>query len=250
MMVGKNGKEAKDATEMKDLKDLAKQLDSFKRDIGAELRDLKESMDFCSNACDGVKGLTAEIAALRKEVKKLTKSNNSLEAENARLSLKVNEMEQYQRMNNLEIKGIPDESDPVEIIKQLGEVIGETIQEDDVDTCHWVPTAKQGERNIIVRFVRRSKRNAVLAKSRKKKVNSTDLGFQPGKPVFVNEHLTQQNKRLLGLAVQKKKEAQWKFVWTADCKIFARQQEKSAAIRIAVPADLEKIQSPVTQSSS
>lgn len=121
---------------MKDLKDLAKQLDSFKRDIGAELRDLKESMDFCSKACDGVQGLTAEIAALRKEVKKLTKSKNSLEAENARLSLKVNEIEQYQRMNNLEIKGIPDESEPVEIIKQLGEVIGETIQDDDVDTCH------------------------------------------------------------------------------------------------------------------
>lgn len=106
-----------------------------------------------------------------------------------------------------------------------------------------MPTAKQGERNIIVRFVRRSKRNVVLAKSRKTKVNSTALGFQPGIPVFVKEHLTQQNKRLLGLTVQKKKEAQWKFVWTADCKIFARKHEKSPAIRIAVPADLEKIQS-------
>lgn len=29
----------------------------------AELRDLKESVNFCSNACDRVKGLTAEMAA-------------------------------------------------------------------------------------------------------------------------------------------------------------------------------------------
>ncbi|KAH9379764.1 hypothetical protein HPB48_006354 [Haemaphysalis longicornis] len=188
MMVGKNGKDARDATEVKDLKDLAKQLDSFKRDAGAELRDLKESMDFFSKACDGVQGLMAEIAALRKEVKKLTKSKYSLEAENARLSLKVNEIEQYQRMNNLEIKCNPDESEPVEIIKQLGEVIGETIQEYDVDTCHWVPTAKQGERNIIVRFVRRSKRNAVLAKLRKTKewwtpwTSPSEASWKPWKP--------------------------------------------------------------------
>lgn len=203
--MGKDSKETRDETELKDLKDLAKQLDSFKRDMRVELRELKESMNFCSDACDGVKGLTAEIAALRKEVKKLTEYNNTLEAENTRLSQKVNELEQYQRMNNLEIKGVPDEGDPMTVIKQLGAVVGESIQEEDVDTCHWVPTAKKGVRNIIVRFVRRSKRNELLAKSRKKKVDSAALGFQPGKPVFVNEHLTQQNKKLLGLAVQKKK---------------------------------------------
>lgn len=38
----------------------------------------------------------------------------------------------------------------------------------DIDACHWARTQQSGVQNIIVRFVRRSKRNDVVNKCREK----------------------------------------------------------------------------------
>lgn len=149
------------------------------------LRELKYSVNFCSTACDGVKGLTKDIADLRAEIKELGKLNVHLKAENERLSQRVNELEQYQRANNLEIKGVPGGNDVMTVIKSIGVAVGESISESDIDTCHWVSTAQTGVKNIVVRFVQRMKRNRVHMKARKKHLTCEDLGL--------TEHLTQQN---------------------------------------------------------
>lgn len=52
----------------------------------------------------------------------------------------------------------------------------EEVSEDDVDICHRVPTARHDVSNIIVRFVQRTKRNALLSKAKKVKIDSAALG--------------------------------------------------------------------------
>lgn len=69
-----------------------------------EFKSLKKSMQHCSDSCDDAVQLTKYIKVVTKEVKELTKSNQALKEENRRLAQRADELEQYSRANNLEIK--------------------------------------------------------------------------------------------------------------------------------------------------
>ncbi|KAH7932730.1 hypothetical protein HPB49_001788 [Dermacentor silvarum] len=165
----------------KEIKDLSKQLEAFKRDMRTELRELKESVKYCVDTCDEVSELKKEFLSLSDEIKQLLKENSTLKDQNEKLTQKIEELEQYHRMNNLEIKGIPktDKTDDVmKIFEKVGEALEESIQERGIDTCHWVPTPKPDVHNIVVRFVHRRKRDELLAKARKKWLTCKDLGLE------------------------------------------------------------------------
>ncbi|KAH7959639.1 hypothetical protein HPB49_012659 [Dermacentor silvarum] len=181
------GKDAgKQDTSLKELRDLAKALETFRRDIRAETREikdgiseLKDGVSYCTDICNDVKDTAAEIKNLRMEMQQLLKQNMDLKAENAKLTQRCEELEQYQRLNNLEVKGAPTGSNPLTVIKKIGVSVGECVEDDDIDTCHWVRTPKPGVQNIIVRFVRRSKRNALLSKnSRAAPITSRDEWYK------------------------------------------------------------------------
>ncbi|KAH9380010.1 hypothetical protein HPB48_006172 [Haemaphysalis longicornis] len=147
------------------------------------------------------KAIGAGLKALRQEIAHLLEANEALQDENKRLTRRVDELEQYTRLNNLEIKGISSDEDPVDVVKKIGDVLKEPVSSHDIDTCHRIPTRKPGETNIVVRFVRRDKRHALLAKARKQKLTTKQLGLSQANAVYVNEHLTQANKQLLGAAI-------------------------------------------------
>lgn len=208
-------------------KEMTKAFEDFKRELRLELRGLKEKFE--------------GIGEITKQLQEVLKENRELRAQNMKLTNKLEELEQYQRSNNVEIKGIPLEGEPVAIIKQIGVVIQEEVTEADIDVCHRVPTAGHDESNIIVRFTRRTKRNAFLSEAKKSKLDAKKLGFQSPSRVYVNEHLTRYGKQLLGATLQRKKELRWKFVWSAGGKVFARKDENSPVLRIACISDTEKM---------
>ncbi|KAH7979755.1 hypothetical protein HPB49_010860 [Dermacentor silvarum] len=222
-------------------KDLGKAFEDFKREIRAELRSFKQSVEHCSESCDSVNALTLEMKTLREELVATRNSNEKLAAENKQLQMKIEELEQYSRANNLEIKGAPDEGEPFDTVQKICVAVGEPLARDDVDICHRVGTNKTGVKNIVVRFVRREKRNAVLAKSKKARLSTTAIGFRTTGPIYVNEHLTRQDKQLLGAANAKKREVGWRFVWTHGGKIFARKSESSDMLMIACREGLDKM---------
>lgn len=222
-------------------KDIMKALEDFKREMRLELRSVKDSVKFCSDTCDETKVIGADLKALRQEIASLVKANETLLNENKRLTRRVEELEQYTRLNNLEIKGIRSDADPVDIVEKIGDVLNEPVSSHDIDTCHRIPTRNPGETNILVRFVRRDKRHAFLAKARKQKLTTNQLGLSETNAVYVNEHLTKANKQLLGAAIARKKEVAWKFVWTSSGKVFARKDEHTDAVRIQDLTDLAKM---------
>lgn len=223
-------------------KDFTKALEDLRRELRADLRGLKESVKFCNDTCDGVNSIKNDMKALRNDIIKLTKENQDLAAENGILLAKVDELEQYQRSNNLEIKGVPAQGDATDVVKRIGALLDEPVNDADIDICHRVSTFKQDEKNIIVRFVQRTKRNKLLEKAKKARFTtaSLDYGGTPT-PIYVNEHLTSRNKKLLGTAIAQKRRAGWKFVWCAGAKVFARKNETSEVLKITCLADVEKI---------
>lgn len=236
-------------SDIKDIKEVGKLIENLKRDLRTEMRELKDSIKYCSDTCDDVKGLSKEIAALREEVREMTTLNRKLKTENERLSQRIDELEQYQRMNNLEIRGITEQTDPIKVVERIGQCVGATISPTDIDTCHWVQTPKAGTKNIIVRFVQRSKRDEVFTLARKKRLNAATLGYQTTNNVFVNEHLTQANKKLLAAAKQRKREVTWKYVWTSKGKVCARRDDNTPVLRITSLDDLSKM-TPVEQTGT
>lgn len=226
----------------KDNKELAKALDDLRREIRADLRTVKDSVKFCNDTCDGVKEIRDEMKELRKEIQELSKRNEELTAENNRLSTKVEELEQYQRSNNLEIKGVPAEGDPYDVVQSIASILDVPISDHDIDLCHRVPTFKPNEKNIIVRFVRRAQRNKILEKAKKQRLTTRDLDYGGLVcPVYVNEHLISQNKKLLGAAIAQKKKVGWKFVWSSNGKVFARKDVNADALKITSMTDVDRI---------
>lgn len=223
-------------------KEITKAVDDLRRELRVDLRNIKDSVKNCSDTCDSVNEIKKEIQEIRKEMQKLTKQNEELSSENRRLSEKIEELKQHQRSNNIEIKGVPDEGDPYDIVKRIGTILDEPITDSDIDVCHRVPSFKTSDKNIIVRFVQRSKRDKLLQKSKKHRFTTKDLDYGGNNhPVYLNEHLTGSNKRLLGAAISKKKSVGWKFVWSSGGKDFARKTENENVIRIACLSDVEKI---------
>ncbi|KAH7940750.1 hypothetical protein HPB49_005149 [Dermacentor silvarum] len=99
-------------------KEFMKALEYFKREMRLELRSVKDSVKFCSDTCDETKAIGADVKALLQEIGELIKINETLQNENRRLTRRVEDLEQYTRLNNLEIKGIKSDEDPADIVKK------------------------------------------------------------------------------------------------------------------------------------
>lgn len=127
-----------------------------------------------------------------------------------------------------------------DIVKRIGALLEEPVDDADIDICHRVATFKPNEKNIIVRFIQRTKRNKILQKAKKKRITTASLDFGGAvSPIYINEHLTSLNKKLLGTAIAQKRKVGWKFVWCSGGKIFARKDENSDVIKVSCLSDVE-----------
>lgn len=221
---------------------------AIERELRKEIRDLKSSVSFLNEEVEKLKGenidLTRDNKSLRSINEKLTTECESLRKQMSHQDQRITASEQYSRKCNLEIKGIPKlaNEDLPSTLHEIGALLNVPILKDDVEKCHRVP-AKNATSipNIVVQFKSRSKRDSVLQKAKKTRISTQDLGHSSNTPVFINEHLCPVLKQLLGMAIAKKKTANWKFVWTNDGRILARKDENSHVLHIREACDIEKI---------
>lgn len=229
------------------------ELADFQREFRKEMREIKASMTHMNKEFEDMRKDCAEVkkenAALKASNEKLLQEIALLKIQLHENSLRVTAQEQYSRNKNIEVRGIPHETTEnlEDILSKVGGALGEPIQKDDVEICHRVPTRNTAEdcteQNIVVTFSRRAKRDAILEKARKTRLTADDIGYTTKNPVYINEHLCPQVKKLLGMTIAKKKELGWRFAWSRDGKVFARQIENSKLVRIACEADLAKMRS-------
>ncbi|KAM7297946.1 uncharacterized protein ISCGN_023097 [Ixodes scapularis] len=217
------------------------------RVIRTELKGVQESMTFMNTTVEEIRGnfqtAMRENANLKKDYANLCLKCDAMEEELKKCQERLTHCEQYSRNGNIEIKGVEkrNQENLYDMLDKLGGAIGEPITCADIAACHRVPTRDAEKSNIIVQFMNRKKRDAVLGKSKKKRLINSDLGVPSQAPIFVNEHLCATLKRILGMAVTKKRQCNWKFVWVQNGKILARKAEHAPIITIASEADLVKI---------
>ncbi|KAH7960357.1 hypothetical protein HPB49_018922 [Dermacentor silvarum] len=185
------------------------------------------------------------VESLRQYNASLIVENKVLKAQNAALSHEVAHMEQYSRINNVEIKGIPvtEGEDCAAIMQTIGDKIACKLAPSDLDVVHRVATVKAGAKNLLARFCSRSKKAEFVSKARKPKLCLKDIGLSgaANSHVYINDHLTPENKALFPQALLLKKVNNWKFLFTDNCQIKARWTTESKVFSITCEADLSKI---------
>lgn len=208
-------------------------LDERVINIEKEQQEQVKSLDFVYGELETIKSnyesLQADVLNIKSE---LPESD----------SKRVKDESNFSKM--LEIKGIPEtpKEDLQLLIQKLAICL--TVECPAIDKIFRVGKKdgyKTGHRPILLKFVSTIERDNFLAK--KKRLSSDDLGFKLtlASQVYINEHLPSSVRKLLGMTAVKRKEQDYKYLWTRNGRIFVRKSQNSDKIEILSQEDLLKL---------
>ncbi|KAL4716427.1 hypothetical protein ACJJTC_015855 [Scirpophaga incertulas] len=174
------------------------------------------------------------------------------------LKIELNERDQELLLNDVEFTCIPEQKGEglQHIVITLASKIGVTLGPEDVVCATRVGRPPEAglsgaaarPRPIVVRLVRRALRDDLLRAARVRRTVTTDGVGLPGAPgrFYVNERLTRANRALFRQAREAGRRHGWRFIWTRDGRIFARQHPGPDASRhrLRTQSDLDRIFGP------
>lgn len=215
------------------------------KSIKSELSSLKDSLDMAheliNNFSDKVNNLESRIVKVEKVACQLP----SLQTEIERLSREALDRDQWARANNVEIRGIPQKKNEnlYEIAQKISSLGDFNFKKEEINYIARIPTrVPSAEKSIVIAFNSRYTKEEFVASSRKcKRFELSNLGFSSSGNFYVNDHLTQANKTLLGKARALAKEKNFQYIWVKHCKIMARKSDTSPIFFIKSENDLLKI---------
>lgn len=237
---------------------LVRVVEEFKNDVFGEIKafrseitELANSMQFLSDKVDSANSLMHDI---KKELSEIKKENLQIHAKNKQMSKelielqdRVRNLEQYSRRNNIEISGIPSSpnEDVKTILQDVGAAIGLEMQPGEVTAAHRIPTfRKDRSPSMVVQFRERSIRDVWIAKFREKKTLTAyqvNKQFPQQQRVYINEHLSPDNKQFLSSLKRKCRELNYAFVWCREGKFFVRKNEGGKVQRVVSFHEIENL---------
>lgn len=231
-------------------------LEPFKKDVLKEIKqhsnqmdDFRTSVEFLSKSMDEAKVI---MTAIRKDYADLKKQNEELRLKNGELTEtvdnlkeRVRELEQYSRRNNIEISGVPAtaKENTLALVKDIGAAIGQQVEESQLMAAHRVPSFNsRRDPSLVIQFQNRMVRDKWLSSYREKRTllaNEVNPNFTANR-VFINEHLSQENKLFLRKLKLKCKDSGFKYVWFREGKFFIRKSDGEKCHRVVKLQDLGK----------
>jgi hypothetical protein len=212
--------------------------------INLQLTKLNETLAELNNKLSAVE---AENAALKVECTELRTENKILATKVNNLEREIGDIQQYSRNRNVELLGIPitKNEDVYEILSSVAGALGVPYNRNDISVAHRLPAPKGKTPSIVAQFISRSTRAVWINMAKQKKIQTTDLAasLRPS-PVFVVEHLTPQNRRLLGYAKACVREQLLAFAWSREGKIFVRKTADAPARRVFTSNDVDGVARP------
>lgn len=246
------------------MEDLVDEIRLFKDEMRAvreEMQALRSKVEDFTSAikrCDErIDGLASRMDDLERiQCDKVSAYTLSLERSIVDLKMDLNDREQEMLRNDIEIAGIPEVGGEgtVHIVLTVADKLGVTVTDMDIVSAERVGpprVATSGEmgprpRPITVRFTRREPRDQLLAAARVRRRVTTegmDLTVTP-RPFYVNERLTRSNRQIFRITKEASVRKGWRYVWTRDGRIYARQQHGSTRHRVRSEDDLIRVFGP------
>lgn len=193
---------------------------------------------------DQMKTLNATIAAMRTDILSRDESINKLKLENASLISETNalkkaldDIEQYQRRDNLVISGLPGsfadatgatddglhesfDSCIKKVIAFCKDKLGCDISSGDISTAHKLPSTGS-QRPMIVRFSTRHVRDRVYQS--RTKLKDQNRNSPANSRIYINEDLAPLTRKLFAAARRKQGSHGIESVWTMNCHVHIRR---------------------------
>lgn len=226
--------------------DIFEEIKTFRKEIS----ELQESMNFLSNSVDTANGLMKSmqesVVSLNKETKELRAENKELKAEVEEMREKMRALEQYSRRTNVEISGIPQTAgeNPIQIVKDVGKVLNIVVEESQIAAAHRIPSFKRDRvPSMVVQFQQKATRDVWITKYKEKKtVDAKEVNSAfPSQKVFINEHLSPENKVFLAKLKAKSRELGYEYSWCRDGKFFVRKSSGERCRRINNQRELDQL---------
>ncbi|XP_045455953.1 uncharacterized protein LOC123665736 [Melitaea cinxia] len=212
--------------------------------IKDDLSDLKQSVEMAHQRTDKLFDKVQSLEAKVKDVEKIASDIPIIQKEIARLNSELEERDQWARANNVEIKGIPQKKDEnlYSLVQNIGNCVNFPIKKEDINYIARVPTRSPNmAKPIIICFNNRYMKEDLVAVARKHNLNISDIGYSSSSTFYINDHLTQHYKSLLGKAKSRAKEVGFKYIWVKHSKIMARKTDSSPVFFIKNEKDLARI---------
>lgn len=204
--------------------------------------------------------INAQLENLKSSLAEKTNTINSLQKENGHLRESMERLEDHLRQteqqvlaNDVDIVGVPEAKGEtvVHVVLSLARKLGVTMSENEIVSADRVGAARDDatgrlrSRPIAVRLVRRAVRDDLLRAARVRRgVTTADAGLTgESRRFYVNERLTRENRQLFLRAREIGQRLHWRFVWSKDGRVYARQHqnEDSPRHRLRSEADLVRV---------
>lgn len=254
--------------EMSDFQSFVMEMRAFRDEIRNEIRanrlETKRLNDSLTTLAGKIADCENRLNNIDDRVAKLENCSSnknldtpSLAVEISQLKAELNDRDQDLLLSDIEVTCIPEQKGEnlMHIMSVMASKLGVSLSEHDVISAVRVgrvldatqpqaPTVSR-PRPIVVRLAHRAIRDKLLEAIRTRRGTTTEGLALPGKPCrfFINERLTKQNRQLFRKARDQSRELGWRYVWTRDGKIFARQHpgNDSPRHRLRTEADLVRV---------
>lgn len=204
-------------------------------------KSLGESLNSCHEKLDEnnamIKSLDLKIAECHNKVNEVTAKCQNLEEENLELKSEINKLQQYSRLNCIDVFGVPEPADEniMSTVMLIARALSVQITMQDIDCCHRVNRKRESAepRGMIIKFVSRWKKDEFVNARRVRRnlcagdVFSECAGQTGKRPIYIHNSLSSGNRVLYNKCREFKKCNNIKFLWIRNGKILMRQSEKS-----------------------
>lgn len=197
-----------------------------------DLDEIKKSLSALTAEMQKISTQQQTLMELTREVKELKRENDDKNKKIMALENRLADLEQYTRLNDLIITGLevrprtyaraaaenrePNDEDLVSVEQQVVQFMqskGISLDSGDIEACHPLPRKNKLQKPaVILRFVNRKKKNALLKQGRCLK----------GTNVYINEHLTKKNADIARQARLLRKQNKIQGTWSSNCRVFIK----------------------------
>ncbi|XP_063539093.1 uncharacterized protein LOC134748289 [Cydia strobilella] len=218
------------------------------RDVGilkTELSEVKDSLNFASAKLDE---FSERLVEVEQRIPELEEVGGRFQAQDKEILLMKEEralINQQMRLNNIEIKGVPLKKNEnlFSIMMDICTAVNFRVDKSHINHISRVPIHNSSDKLIIVSFINRHIKEDLVAAARlKKTLAAEEIGFQGNtQRIYINDHLTPENKKLLSLVKSSLKQKGYLYVWVRYSKIHVRKDDNSKVHIINTERDLNKL---------
>lgn len=234
-------------TEYADMRGIMAAMNSKQLETTASIESLKTSIEFTSERVDDIDKRVKMTEIKLKHSDDMNTELLELKKSLSEMKLELHGQQQRDRQKNLEIHGLPESNSEnlEDIFIRIASHAGVTISSNDIDHIHRVQPRKSiadRSRAVVVKLKQRIHKDNVIVGIRKTRGISTkdlNMGGNP-KPIYVNEHLTVNNKTLLKKCKEMATIKQFQYVWVKNCRIYIRKHDNAPLAVINCEEDLKK----------